>query len=210
MDSDSTPSPLAAFNVNDSKEVKQDDTKVDDSSPLVEDFGNVLELPPPSNDKGTDANVNLPSGDGGVPSLATSATERRSTELERPEWLPEGWVKKPKIRSSGASVGKVDWYYFDPVSHRSFRSKKEVIDYLGLGTSQRPVPKPMAEESMDCYISSASSEAMEFDDNNVPETVTWVLTGPRSWTPFIGGEQVPESTKKGWDDVYERRMGGQN
>ncbi|XP_077231928.1 methyl-CpG-binding domain-containing protein 5-like [Tasmannia lanceolata] len=99
-------------------------------------------------------------------------------------------------------------YYYDPVSDRRFRPKKEVFDYLGLGTSQRPVPKPMAEESVDSYTSS--SKATEFDDNNGPETVRWVLNGPGSWTPFIGEEQVPKSTKKAWDAVFERRMGGQN
>ncbi|KAI5059107.1 hypothetical protein GOP47_0025426 [Adiantum capillus-veneris] len=56
--------------------------------------------------------------------------------ITSPDWLPEGWVTELKTRGSGNSAGSKDKYYVDPISHRRFRSRKEVIAYLERGKSK--------------------------------------------------------------------------
>ncbi|XP_077214485.1 methyl-CpG-binding domain-containing protein 5-like [Tasmannia lanceolata] len=134
------------------------------------------------------------------------------TASEGPDWLPAGWTMKEKIRTSG----KKDKLYVDPVSNRRFSSKKKVLDFLKIEAVQSPGPKPKAEESMDGHTSSGSSRlhcspsTMEFDYDDVPEKVTWVLTDPAqgSWTPFLSEGKVSESTKKEWEVAFERRSCG--
>ncbi|XP_073142330.1 methyl-CpG-binding domain-containing protein 6-like [Henckelia pumila] len=64
----------------------------------------------------------------------TKVVKRRSMEemAKKPEWLPEDWKIDLRVRTSGASTGLIDRYFFDP-SGRKFRSKHEVLHFLGTG-----------------------------------------------------------------------------
>ncbi|KAL6195575.1 hypothetical protein ACLB2K_031193 [Fragaria x ananassa] len=112
------------------------------------------------------------------------------------DWLPAGWRVEYKVRSSGATAGSTDRYYYDPVSGRRFRSKKEVLHFLETGT-----PKKNANSDKNTVESSASkrqrksstkpSPAVNFDFFDVPAKVEWVLTDSSqwTWTPFIGDQK---------------------
>ncbi|MCO5582454.1 hypothetical protein L7F22_036350 [Adiantum nelumboides] len=76
-----------------------------------------------------------------TPSMSAEKAMNKSLSFPRavevitsPDWLPEGWVTELKTRGSGNSAGSKDKYYVDPVSHRRFRSRKEVIAYLDRGS----------------------------------------------------------------------------
>ncbi|XP_031254175.1 methyl-CpG-binding domain-containing protein 5-like isoform X1 [Pistacia vera] len=160
------------------------------------------------------------------PNQATSnGSESQSTPSKRrpptapppetPEWLPPGWLVEDRVRSSGATAGLIDRYYFDPSSARRFRSKKEVLYFLETGTPRKrkkgaensnadvdksgtkgktvpaPTPTPMP---------APAPAPSNFDYCNAPEKIQWVLTktSEDTWTPFIGKDKVPENTKREW------------
>ncbi|CAN6692692.1 unnamed protein product [Malus baccata var. baccata] len=128
-------------------------------------------------------------------------------------WLPQGWSVQEKVRSSGATAGSTDRYYIDPVSGRRFRSKIEVLRFLETGTAKKAktenasVDKTSVEGSGSQKKKSSTkpkTSALNFDYNNVPEKVEWVLTATsgESWTPFIDNKKVPESTSKEWAAAF--------
>lgn len=57
--------------------------------------------------------------------------------VESPDWLPYGWTTEVKIRQRGNSAGTTDKYYYDPISKRRFRSRKEVFCFLTTGKAGR-------------------------------------------------------------------------
>ncbi|CAN6472178.1 unnamed protein product [Victoria cruziana] len=121
-----------------------------------------------------------------------------------PDWLPEGWLIEFKVRTSGATAGTRDKYFYDPVSNRRFRSKKEVFCFLQTGKLGRYKPKVRVNESdanstdKDHYA-GLSSKRKRFDFLSRPAKVRWVLDGSEtSWTPFIDEQEVPESSKRAW------------
>ncbi|XP_073271742.1 methyl-CpG-binding domain-containing protein 6-like isoform X1 [Primulina huaijiensis] len=69
-----------------------------------------------------------------LPEPTPKVARWRSMEemAKRPEWLPEDWRIDLRVRTSGASTGLIDRYFFDP-SGRKFRSKHEVLHFLGTG-----------------------------------------------------------------------------
>ncbi|KAG6583427.1 Methyl-CpG-binding domain-containing protein 6, partial [Cucurbita argyrosperma subsp. sororia] len=138
----------------------------------------------------------------------------KSASSEKPNWLPPGWIMEDRVRTSGATAGTVDKYYFDPVSGRRFRSKIEVLYFLetgtlrkrkksldGNGTSADGPEEPKNKKSSN----NAKSAPLNFDFFNVPEKVEWVLTDPsqEAWTPFINNEKVPQSTKREWVAAFK-------
>ncbi|CAN4105316.1 unnamed protein product [Withania somnifera] len=52
-----------------------------------------------------------------------------STEKAASEGLPEGWIKELRVRRKGRIIRK-DPYYIDPVSGQTFRSMKQVSQFL--------------------------------------------------------------------------------
>ncbi|GLU11607.1 hypothetical protein SLE2022_283430 [Rubroshorea leprosula] len=141
---------------------------------------------------------------------------RRRVVVPVENWLPPGWVVEDRVRISGATAGTVDKYYFDPTSGRRFRSKKEVLKFLGTGNSTN---KKKGLENSDAGKnsppeSSASKKRMKdpdstaktsnFDFYNVPEKISWVLTDASRdcWIPFIGDEKVAESDTQEWPAAF--------
>ncbi|XP_031487041.1 methyl-CpG-binding domain-containing protein 5-like isoform X1 [Nymphaea colorata] len=129
--------------------------------------------------------------------------------VNRPEWLPAGWTTGIKVRTSGATAGARDKYFYDPVSNRRFRSKKEVLSFLQTGKLGRYKPKVRKESDAHSTHSTdkdlpagLNSKRKKFDFFSRPAKVRWVLDGPNgSWTPFIGDEELSESTKRAWMDA---------
>ena len=51
---------------------------------------------------------------------------------------------------------------------------------------------------------AAKSPTLNFNFEDVPDTVKWVRTGSsEGWTPFIDGQEVPESSKREWTAAFE-------
>ncbi|XWS28835.1 hypothetical protein CRYUN_Cryun25bG0105700 [Craigia yunnanensis] len=130
-------------------------------------------------------------------------------------WLPAGWLVEERVRISGATAGMVDKYYVDTSSGRKFRSKKEVHYFLETGTPQ-PKRKKGTEthgsEEVSTGISAGNKQKksdkkpkpLNFDFINVPEKVGWLLTNSSedSWTPFLGDDLVPKSTRQDWAAAF--------
>ncbi|XP_015873985.2 methyl-CpG-binding domain-containing protein 5 [Ziziphus jujuba] len=137
---------------------------------------------------------------------------KRKVSEQEFNWLPSGWIVEDRVRSSGATAGTVDKYYFHPVSGRRFRSKKEVLYFLETGT---PRKKKQTENSdaetkgsgghKQKSSAAAKSSTLNFDFSNVPEKVNWVLSdSPEgSWTPYIGDDMVAESGKQEWEAAFK-------
>lgn len=156
-----------------------------------------------------------------TPSPATDSTASQDVTQTRripsiaPDWLPAGWLVQDRVRSSGATAGTIDKYYYDPASASRFRSKKEVLYFLETGT-KRKKKKENSDADADADTmgsgsqnqkksgTKAKSSALKFDYSNVPEKVEWVLTdfSQGSWAPFIGDKKVPESTVQEWAAAF--------
>ncbi|KAK2641043.1 hypothetical protein Ddye_022806 [Dipteronia dyeriana] len=70
------------------------------------------------------------------PASIAASTELLSdavASMELPSWLPQGWQIETKVRTSGATAGVVDKFYFDTVLGNRFRSKKEVLYFIEFG-----------------------------------------------------------------------------
>ncbi|TMW98024.1 hypothetical protein EJD97_004613 [Solanum chilense] len=57
--------------------------------------------------------------------------------LDRPLWLPQNWKLETKVRTIGATVGRVDKFYIEPISKSQFRSKIEVEEFLETGCKRK-------------------------------------------------------------------------
>ncbi|MBA0844449.1 hypothetical protein Goarm_001546, partial [Gossypium armourianum] len=106
-------------------------------------------------------------------------------------------------------------YYVDPTSGRKFRSKKEVLYFLENGSPQpkrkkgtelpgSEVPSTGNSPGQKQKKSAKKQKPLNFDFINVPEKVDWFLTDAcsDSWTPFLGNDLVPESTKQDWAAAF--------
>ncbi|KAL6341644.1 hypothetical protein AAG906_032765 [Vitis piasezkii] len=130
---------------------------------------------------------------------ASEATASMAS-VEREDWLPPGWIVEGRVRSSGASAGSRDKYFIEPITGRRFRSKKEVRYYLETG-EVRKKPKKNPDNSPE---KGTKSPPLNFNFEDVPDTVKWVRTGSsEGWTPFINGQEVPESSKRDWAAAFE-------
>ncbi|KAJ4978355.1 hypothetical protein NE237_009135 [Protea cynaroides] len=141
------------------------------------------------------------------------------TSPKTPDWLPPGWLMENRIRTTGVTAGLKDRYFYDPVSGRQFRSKKEVLCFIETGSSGRyrsgskksnTDANIMALESSGgdrqngSNLKGKRSNASRFNFNNRPSKVRWVLTDSANglWTPFIGDESLPESSKQEWATAF--------
>ncbi|KAH0643515.1 hypothetical protein KY290_035065 [Solanum tuberosum] len=61
----------------------------------------------------------------------------RQVNLDRPQWLPENWGFEIKVRTGGATVGRIDRFYIEPVSKSKCRSKIKVDDFLKTGRKSK-------------------------------------------------------------------------
>lgn len=80
--------------------------------------------------------------------------------VDSPEWLPKGWLTEVKTRDNGR---KRDKYYFDPISNRRFRTKREVFCFLETGKLGRykkrkliPVENPAVQTCNSCQAKIAN------------------------------------------------------
>ncbi|PSR89842.1 Methyl-CpG-binding domain-containing protein [Actinidia chinensis var. chinensis] len=144
--------------------------------------------------------------DGGSTPAEPKETPQVTAPPERPSWLPEGWRVDYRVRSSGASAGTVDRYYFEPASGRKFRSRKEVEYFLQTGSKRKKTANPDADANSQEKSGSKKkrSAPLNFDFNDVPENVRWVMTDAvkDQWTPFIGDQIVPKSARQEWNSAY--------
>ncbi|XP_058099242.1 methyl-CpG-binding domain-containing protein 5-like isoform X2 [Magnolia sinica] len=150
-------------------------------SESVEDRSPPTPPPPPRKDLFVEADVKLEPGlgvdssvDRGVrtPPAAEEASEepKRGFELavvpsSTPDWLPPGWLTEVKVRTSGVTAGTKDKYFYDPVSRRRFRSKKEVFSFLETGKLGRYKSKTKIGES-------DANNMLITNTNNTPKTKT--------------------------------------
>ncbi|KAF8010731.1 hypothetical protein BT93_J1391 [Corymbia citriodora subsp. variegata] len=159
---------------------------------------------------------------------ADDPSSRRKTRMvlaETPDWLPAGWYVEDRVRTSGVTAGTRDKYYCDPVSHRVFRSKKEVLYFLETGLSRKKRKMENADANNDAGNSNATKVQAEssggqkqkkvgrappqpppnFDWDNCPEQVKWVLkdASTNTWIPYINNKEVPESIRKEWTTALE-------
>ncbi|KAJ0261413.1 Methyl-CpG-binding domain-containing protein 6 [Hirschfeldia incana] len=140
-----------------------------------------------------------------------SKTRKRSAPLD--SWLPDGWRVEDKVRTSGATAGSVDKYYYEPVTGRRFRSRTEVLYYLEHGTSKKGSKKtdfnPDHLEGQGRSKSSRKAKEqpppppppLNFDFENAPEKVSWSVmanSGDEAWSPFVGEDKVQDSVRRDW------------
>ncbi|KAJ8624001.1 hypothetical protein MRB53_032531 [Persea americana] len=135
----------------------------------------------------------------------TSKTPKRCPTVkiaeERPEWLPEGWTMEARERTSMKWKGVRDRYYYDPVNHQRFRSKKEVERFLKMETVKKYETKSLEVEPTTDNLQST----LRLDLKNPPTMVSWVLSNFAEgvWTPYINSEEVSESTRNSWVTAME-------
>ncbi|XP_073064793.1 methyl-CpG-binding domain-containing protein 6-like [Primulina eburnea] len=93
-------------------------------------------------------------------------SKRRNMEemAKKPEWLPEDWRIDLRVRTSGASTGLIDRYFFDP-SGRKFRSKHEVLHFLETGK------KPLKRNADDVPSRSKKSKESSSMPLDIPNNV---------------------------------------
>ncbi|KAJ4827366.1 hypothetical protein Tsubulata_014958 [Turnera subulata] len=149
-------------------------------------------------------------------SESTAQTRPRRSVLPNAEsltWLPSGWEVEDRVRSSGATAGSVDRYYFEPSTGRKFRSKKEVLHYLETGSLKKRKKDSIGDNNSSDSSSTQPSKPddasmkppeVKFDFNNVPDTVEWVLSEAKTdvWTPSVDGQSVPENARRGWTATF--------
>eukprot|EP00249_Psilotum_nudum_P017758 c26476_g1_i1 orf=241-2415(-) len=112
----------------------------------VESAGRARDEEIQGTDNGESSNciVELKAGSGNISEEKPVTAKHQKHEVQvvqSPDWLPEGWMTEIKIRVSGNSAGARDKYFFDPVTKRRFRSKKEVFCFLETGTLGRYKPR---------------------------------------------------------------------
>ncbi|CAN8248475.1 unnamed protein product [Cochlearia groenlandica] len=166
---------------------------------------------------GTDQAVNT------SPDITAQQTESKSRKRAAPgdnNWLPPGWRVEDKVRTSGATAGSVDKYYYEPITGRKFRSRTEVLYYLEHGTSKKGGKRAENTDShsdhfgggQGSYRSTRKAKEpppppprpLNFDFENPPEKVSWSMidSGEEAWTPFVGEDKVQDSMRQDWCNAF--------
>ncbi|XP_016483756.1 methyl-CpG-binding domain-containing protein 5 [Nicotiana tabacum] len=150
------------------------------------------------------------------PELVTpKRRQNKSVEVtsERPSWLPENWKIEMRVRTSGATAGSTDRYFFEPVSGRKFRSKVEVLYFLETGgkrkkgnTGNEATPSETSKSQKQKKGGSKTQKitSFYFDSGNPPHSVCWVQTDgfADTWAPSCNGGMIPERRRQEWDAVF--------
>ncbi|XP_055814626.1 methyl-CpG-binding domain-containing protein 5-like [Solanum dulcamara] len=135
---------------------------------------------------------------------------------ERPSWLPENWKFQAVLRTSGATAGIIDKYYYEPISGNKFRSKNEVLYFLETGgkrkkestksssTVSTPSEIPESKKRKSNSKTKKVSTPFYFDSANPPESVCWNQTDSYedTWEASINGYMISEIEKQEWDAVF--------
>ncbi|XP_060169895.1 methyl-CpG-binding domain-containing protein 5-like [Lycium barbarum] len=143
--------------------------------------------------------------------------QSRSAEVnvERPSWLPESWKVETRVRTSGATAGTVDRYYYEPVSGRKFRSKNEVQYFLETGGKRKkgntsgdattpPETTPNSKKQKKSASKTKKITSFYFDSANPPQSMCWIQTDSYAdtWAASCNGSMVPETRKQEWAAVF--------
>ncbi|CAN6871023.1 unnamed protein product [Brassica oleracea] len=155
-------------------------------------------------------------------SNGTEQTRKRAAPGDS-NWLPPGWRVEDKVRTSGATAGSVDKYYYEPITGRKFRSRTEVLYYLEHGTSKKGSKKPDNTDSTSDHVEGQGSNKssrkakeptppprprsppLKFDFENPPEKVSWSSANAgeeQGWTPFVGDDKVQDSLRREWCTAF--------
>ncbi|KAG2299790.1 hypothetical protein Bca4012_011384 [Brassica carinata] len=157
-------------------------------------------------------------------SNGTDQTRKRAAPGDN-NWLPPGWRVEDKVRTSGATAGSVDKYYYEPITGRKFRSRTEVLYYLEHGTSKKGSKKSdNSDSNSDHFEGQGSNKSskkakdqqppppprppsppLKFDFDNPPEKVSWSAAkagGEEAWTPFVGDDKVEDSLRREWCTAF--------
>ncbi|XP_055814612.1 methyl-CpG-binding domain-containing protein 5-like [Solanum dulcamara] len=135
---------------------------------------------------------------------------------QRPSWLPENWVFQQVLRTSGATAGIIDKYYYESISEDKFRSKNEVIYFLETGgksnkesaesssTDSTTSEGPKRKKKKSNLKTKKVNTPLYFDCANPPERVCWTQTDSSvdTWEPSINGNMISEIEKQEWDVVF--------
>ncbi|VVB16585.1 unnamed protein product [Arabis nemorensis] len=171
---------------------------------------------------GQNVRIGMPKGTDQVhqsPGNSAQRAESKSRKRAAPgdNWLPPGWKVEDKIRTSGATAGSVDKYYYEPVTGQRFRSRNEVLYYLEHGTSKKGARKAANTDfRSDQFEGQGSKKSvrkakeppppppLNFDFESPPEKVSWAMTkaGEEAWTPFIGDDKVQDSVRRDWVTAF--------
>ncbi|KAL8162466.1 hypothetical protein V2J09_013955 [Rumex salicifolius] len=148
----------------------------------------------------------------GATSDATPRTNPLNPDSEAPDWLPPGWQVEFRVRTSGATAGHKDKYYYCPDSNRRFRSKKEVMSFLETGKVGSKKKKGDGLDGENTQSNTKRKKAVasrasvdNFKFNDVPAKVKWVLTDAYEglWSPLVNGvDRVSELEKQDWAAAY--------
>ncbi|XP_006280964.2 methyl-CpG-binding domain-containing protein 6 [Capsella rubella] len=147
-----------------------------------------------------------------------SESKSRKRAAPGDNWLPSGWRVEDKVRTSGATAGSVDKYYYEPNTGRKFRSRTEVLYYLQHGTSKKGAKKAENTDFNPDHLEGQGSNKairkarepprppppLDFDFKNPPEKVSWSMGNTReeAWTPIIGDVKVQDSVRRDWSTAF--------
>ncbi|ESQ42420.1 hypothetical protein EUTSA_v10014530mg [Eutrema salsugineum] len=167
---------------------------------------------------GESVRIGMSNGTNPSPDRSAHQAESKSRKRAAPgdsNWLPPGWRVEDKVRTSGATAGSVDKYYYEPITGRKFRSRTEVLYYLEHGTSKRGGSSKKAENTdshsdhIEGQVSNRSSRKarpppLKFDFENPPEKVSWSMAnaGEEAWIPFLGDDKVQDSVSRDWCTAF--------
>ncbi|CAI0539745.1 unnamed protein product [Linum tenue] len=171
-------------------------------------------ISPVSGSSGDNQQRSSPSANG------TPESSRSRPRVSETSWLPPGWVVEDRVRSSGATAGTRDKYYYDPVSRRRFRSKREVQYFLETGSVKKQKRAENSDANANSFLKSAEGSStqksktpkkearvashLDFNFSNVPDSVEWILADANkgTWTPFVAGKKPPDSERQIWDVTF--------
>ncbi|KAM7256046.1 hypothetical protein ACFE04_011787 [Oxalis oulophora] len=210
------PPPTTSTSTNSGGSPTQPDPLLDSGSFIIDPNNISINNPPIKNIEPMSHNSS--NGDVAPPESVTPA-KRAAPVTGDMSWLPAGWLIEERVRSSGATAGTVDRYYFDPASKRRFRSKKEVMYFLENGTLRKKKKEPESSDTgADTAEASGGSKTKKakskptaspspssFVFNNVPDKIIWSLSDASkdSWTPSLpGDEKVSDSTREEWAAAF--------
>ncbi|XP_071931535.1 methyl-CpG-binding domain-containing protein 5-like isoform X4 [Coffea arabica] len=176
-----------------------------DADQKVDDAASAEEKPAPAETSAKPSATPMASAAIEVTPLSQRRPRRPVEEMaERPDWLPDDWKIEVRVRTSGATAGTSDRYFFSP-SGLKFRSKVEVLEFLETGSRRKKKLKSDANATVrhKCLPSDGPSDQrkktskqasgnpsdhqkkksksnirdfsdMNFDFRNPPRSLTWV------------------------------------
>ncbi|VVB16640.1 unnamed protein product [Arabis nemorensis] len=111
--------------------------------------------------------------------------------------LPAGWIVEKKPRRNSTHIDRT---YIEPGTGNKFRSMAAVERYLQ-ATGNSTLDSISMERSERLSLTGIQTEVI---DQNPPEKVKWVLTGPdgNMFTANMSGSDVSSSVKQKWSEAF--------